>query len=246
MPSTWIQALQGLGASLFDPANITGLFGKNQGPGAFLDPNGTGGGLLPGQSLGQKGVLGINPEGSVGISQGTSKNIGQGLNALGAGIAGGSTLGGMAGSGSGSMSSIGSWLNGMLSGDTGAMGAGTSALPAAASGSASSIAPASGAPVAQAAGMSANVPPAGGSNNLQNYASIMKALSSIKPQTPPPAQAHPSSFSTRGAGSPATPPGPSAMTPPSSVGMAMATPQGQKLLMALKQMQMGSPSPQLG
>lgn len=33
---------------LFDPANASGLFGKNQGPGAFMNPNGRGGALYPG------------------------------------------------------------------------------------------------------------------------------------------------------------------------------------------------------
>lgn len=53
--------LDGLFGSLVDPGNITGMFGKNVGPGAFMDPNGTGGGIFPGQSWGSKGVTGINP-----------------------------------------------------------------------------------------------------------------------------------------------------------------------------------------
>ena len=84
----------GLLGSLFDPANISGAFGNNKGPGAFMDPNGSGGSLLPGQSLGQKGILGINPEGTVGINPSTSNDIGMGINAVGGGIAGGATLGG--------------------------------------------------------------------------------------------------------------------------------------------------------
>lgn len=41
---------------MFDPANISGMFGKNAGPGAFMDPNGTGGAVLPGVSLGSMGI----------------------------------------------------------------------------------------------------------------------------------------------------------------------------------------------
>ncbi len=55
------EVANGLAGSLVDPANISGAFGKNQGPGAFLDPKGTGGSFLPGQSFGSKGVLGVNP-----------------------------------------------------------------------------------------------------------------------------------------------------------------------------------------
>lgn len=38
----------GILAYLFDPANGSGFFGKNQGPGAFMNPNGQGGALYPG------------------------------------------------------------------------------------------------------------------------------------------------------------------------------------------------------
>lgn len=49
---------QGIGGALFDPANISGFFGHNKGPGAFMDPSGSGGGLFPGQSLGSSGPIG--------------------------------------------------------------------------------------------------------------------------------------------------------------------------------------------
>lgn len=68
------EVANGLAGSLVDPANFSGVFGKNQGPGAFLDPKGTGGSFLPGQSFGSKGVLGVNPHmgfvGPVGNSLG--------------------------------------------------------------------------------------------------------------------------------------------------------------------------------
>ena len=56
------QIINGALGSLVDPANFSHLFGKNSGPGAFMDPNGTGGSFLPGQSFGSKGILGVNPQ----------------------------------------------------------------------------------------------------------------------------------------------------------------------------------------
>ena len=88
------QIINGLLGSLLDPANITGMFGKNVGPGAFMDPNGVGGGLFPGQSLGAKGIFGINPEGTLGMNSTQSSDMGQAINMLGAAIAGGEVLGG--------------------------------------------------------------------------------------------------------------------------------------------------------
>ncbi len=88
------QVINGLLGSLFDPGNITGMFGHNVGPAAFMAPSGSGGGLFPGQSLGSKGIFGINPEGSAGLNSSSSNMIGSLINAIGGGIAGGSALGG--------------------------------------------------------------------------------------------------------------------------------------------------------
>ena len=38
----------GVLGAMFDPANFSGLFGNNQGPGAFLNPGGSGGSFWPG------------------------------------------------------------------------------------------------------------------------------------------------------------------------------------------------------
>ena len=82
------EVANGFFGSLVDPANYTGFFGKNVGPGAFLDPNGEGGSFLPGQSFGAKGVLGINPH--LGI-------VGPVGNTVGAAVAGGGAYQGIAG-----------------------------------------------------------------------------------------------------------------------------------------------------
>lgn len=71
---------------LFDPANISGAFGKNQGPGAFMNPTGQGGAAYPGGP----GLPGGNATGGA-------------ANDVAAAIGGGELLGaaGAAGSGSG-------------------------------------------------------------------------------------------------------------------------------------------------
>ena len=75
-------------SSLVDPANESGFFGKNQGPGAFMDPAGTGGGLFPGVPL---STVGVTPQ------------EGKAMNALGAAIAGGATAGGSSSGGGSSL-----------------------------------------------------------------------------------------------------------------------------------------------
>jgi hypothetical protein len=56
---------------MYDPFNVSGMFGTNSGPGAFMDPNGkTGGAIAPGKSLQSVGING-NPLG-IGQSGGAS------------------------------------------------------------------------------------------------------------------------------------------------------------------------------
>jgi hypothetical protein len=57
-----------LGA-MYDPFNVSGMFGTNSGPGAFMNPNGqTGGAIAPGKSFQSVGING-NPLG-IGNSSG--------------------------------------------------------------------------------------------------------------------------------------------------------------------------------
>jgi hypothetical protein len=164
---------KGIGGALFDPANISGAFGNNTGPGAFMDPGGSGGGLFPGQSLGTTGSLGINPEGAAGINPSSANKIGSIMNAIGGIFAGGSTLGG----------------SGFMAGDTGAVGSGTAALPAATDASSIGMAsPAAGTASSGGSGiMSMMNSPLG--NTLLNQAGGFANSAMNKPGAAPPAQA---------------------------------------------------------
>lgn len=68
---------QGVLGYLFDPANISGQFGSNAGPGAFMNPNGKGGALYPGGP----GLPGGNTTGNI-------------LNTVAESVVGGEFLGG--------------------------------------------------------------------------------------------------------------------------------------------------------
>lgn len=71
----------GILGGLLDPMNMTGLFGKNQGPGAFMNPNGQGGALYPGGP----GLPGGN---AMGVALNDAVGAFVGAEALGAGGSG--------------------------------------------------------------------------------------------------------------------------------------------------------------